>query len=268
MSVLVVVGIGGMLVGCGSGSGTGGAPVCTSYTGNPRSPGPHDADILDASVIIQPVIGGTAQPRSLGTIVGRDGADWVIYTHHHFNQGNALGVHLSDSAITDIIVYSYNGINQVTLNKVGSAPNIRVDNVTGERTSLKANMAMLDGSAGFPRIGKPITKIDGAAVSVGDQVDIAYFGPAGNTNTQVEIWHTSIINTPGLAPGLVAVLGAPAPGDAFGPGGHGDSGGGLFRNGVHIGNTLNWIHMDIKNKTSGVVTGHRCDSHWRSFLNP
>jgi YD repeat-containing protein len=255
-----------MMAGCG-----GQPPVCapvTRYNGDPRLPGPHDADILDASVIIQPVIGGIRQGRSLGTIVGIDGANWVMYTHNHFDQGNALGVPLNDPAITDIVIYSHDGANQVMLNKVGPAPDIRVDNVAGQRTRLKASIAMLDGTGGFPRIGSPIARIDGAAANVGDQVDIAYFAPAGNVNNQVGIWHTRIVDRPadtGPFPGTVAVLGIPVPRDVLGPGGHGDSGGGLFLNGEHIGHSWNWIFSECW--AGGRFIRHQ-DAFWLAYLNP
>jgi hypothetical protein len=197
--------------------------------------------------------------------VGRDGADWVIYTHNHFDQTNPLGVPLNDPAITDIIIYSFDGVNQVTLNKVGPAPDIRVDDVTGQRTRLKAGEAMLDGTAGFPVIGRPIARIDGAVANIGDQVDIAYFAPEGDPVNNVDIWHTRVVNRPGMPAGTVAVLGVPAPGDAFGPGGHGDSGGGLFLNGEHIGNAWNWVA--VRCWQGEAIIGHE-DGYWRSFLNP
>jgi hypothetical protein len=128
---------------------------------------------------------------------------------------------------------------------------------------------MLDVTGGFPRIGSPIAKkIDGAAVNVGEQVDIAYFGPSGNLNNQVEIWHTRIVDRPADTvprPGTVAVLGVPIPRRSFGPGGHGDSGGGLFLNGAHIGNTWNWIPRVCR--VDAIAVKHK-DAIWISYLNP
>jgi hypothetical protein len=125
---------------------------------------------------------------------------------------------------------------------------------------------MLDGTSGFPRIGSPIARIDGANAYTGDLVDIAYFSPGGNVvNTNVDIWHTHIVARPDVSAGAIAVLGTPAPGTAFGPGGPGDSGGGLFRHGVHIGNVKNWVREDCSE--NGTIIGHS-DAYWISYLNP
>ena len=257
--VLVVLAV-TMMSGCGSGS-----PSCQSiakYNGNPSAPGTNDAAILDASVIIQPLIGSVSQSRSLGTIVGQDGTDWIIYTHNHFEQANASGVKLHDRSINSINIYSHDMRHQAKL-LMGASPSAKID-YKGQRTRLKVNSSLLDGTGAFPSIGKPISRIDSAGANVGDQVDIAYFAPAGVGSTHVEVWHTRIVDLSGVTPpGTVAVLGTPTPGGAFGPGASGDSGGGLFRNGEHIGNTWNWIESECREGATLVGI-----DVWISYLNP
>jgi YD repeat-containing protein len=150
--VLVVLAV-TMMSGCGSGSSPPCQPIA-KYNGNPRDPGSDDADILDASVVIRPLIGGVPQSRSLGTIVGQDGNDWIIYTHNHFEQSNAGGVKLDDTSVNAIRIHNHD-MSSIAKLLMGGSPDAKIE-YSGERTKLKVSSSLLDGTGAFPRIGKPI----------------------------------------------------------------------------------------------------------------
>jgi hypothetical protein len=307
--VLVVVGVGGGLTACGEGTpGSGPKPTKTCITiapgpapmEDPRAPGPHDAAILEATVQIS--FGDVSEERidpthkvittkkyggCLGTIVGEEGDDWVIYTHHHHKSPETGKVLLSPTSDLQqvIIIQSWDGNQEVQLRR----SDMDVEQLGTDLLKLRIPAYRLDGTGVPPvesgdtpeppstpvtppdRVGTPISKEDSAVANVGEKVDLAYFAPVGDKTDKAAIWHTRIVERPtytGPRPGTVAVLGAPVPGAAFGPGGHGDSGGGLFRDGVHIGNTLNWVPANIFEDTSKEnIIGHK-DAFWLSYLNP
>ena len=287
--VLLFVGVGGMLAGCGPGPLPGDIPmICTAtsmpapgvptppadtsspYDYDPREKGDHDEEILAASVIIE---GGRLDQwggKSLGTIVGEEGGDWIIYTHNHFEL-TSFGKKLSDQEVSMIRLYDHNMGFFVQLFKIAAPPEVEVEE-EGQRTKLRVRQSALDRTEARGKLGNPIDREDGAVANVGDEVDIAYLAPYGDSGDHVEIWHTRVVERPDTPPGTVAVLGTPAPGETFGPGGEGDSGGGLFHDGVHIGNNWQWAPSVVRG--DNLVTGEtnipirHSDAYWISYLNP
>jgi hypothetical protein len=273
--VLVIVSVGGMVTACGGNGGGTPTPACVpieGYARDPRHPGRDDADILDASVIIEPLHNIEVQTVSLGTIVGQDGNDWIIYTHSHFEEG---GPGLELHKYYSIKIHNHDMSHSVVLLMKGTNPDGEVEE-KGERTKLKVRKSLLDGSD--PRvngksIGEPIGRKDGVElgteINIGDEVDLAYLAPPGVAGgDHVEIWHTRIVDRPtltGSRPRTVAALGVPVSGNAFGPGAEGDSGGGLFLNGEHIGNL--WLWIPVICRPGGIEIGHE-DAVWISYLNP
>jgi hypothetical protein len=296
--VLLVMGVGGMLAGCeGCDTPT---PTCTPTLPpgtptptppttppptptpppygdrDPRDPGPYDADILAASVVIAPVNIRYSMTASLGTIVGYEGSDLIIYTHNHFREGEN-GAHLHEKEVTGIKIYNHDRSSHINLYKVPVNPDSGLEYLdfkleyAGQRTKLKVRESALSREGSAAMIGRPIAKVDGAAASVGNEVDIAYYAPPGAGGNHVEIWHTRVVERSNIPAGIIAVLGAPAPGEAFGPGGYGDSGGGLFREGTHIGHSWQWwpdVVIGENSATGERIPVRHSDAHWISFLNP
>jgi hypothetical protein len=242
---------------------------------DPRAPGPFDHEILNSTVQIalgkitseveiEPgIIERTTElgDNSLGTIVGQEGDDWVIYTHNHYTRLLPEG----DSRRVWYI-RSWDGSREVRVH--GSEMN---SDRLHDLIKLRIPAHKLDGT-GIPtdpgdppphRIGTPIQRIDLPVVNVGDRVDAAWWPPEGDdTGSPVSVWHSKVIEREGQ---YIHIDGTSPRGGFFEIGGTGDSGGGVFFEGKHVANHKNWVKEIIE--VGGTPT--TLDRvYWISYLNP
>jgi hypothetical protein len=264
------------LEGCGVETPRGCTPV-PIYDWDPRAPGPHDDAILNATVQISiaRVIGEVEiepgvreiireQDNSLGTIVGHEGEDWIIYTHNHYTM---LGPASDPTQVA--IIRSWDGSREVQLGMDEFKPE-----PSGDLIKLRVPASKLDGSGLStegdgtapppPRIGAPIQKTDGALVNIDDRIDAVWWPPEGDGGgAPVSIWHSKVAAREGR---YIHISGAVPEGGLVEIGGRGDSGGGVFYEGKHIANHKNWVKVEIQTESGLPICIN--DAYWISYLNP